>query len=64
MFQMLAFVPTADDEDEAWRPWHCRPSHASPRYFKLEDRRVFEQRGGWPIVSGKSSPIRARKVRR
>jgi hypothetical protein len=35
---------------------------ASPLHFKLEDRRVFAQQG-WPIVSGKKSPIRARKVR-
>jgi hypothetical protein len=35
---------------------------ASPRYFKLEDRRVFAQQG-WPLVSGRKSPIRARKVR-
>jgi hypothetical protein len=35
---------------------------ASPAYLKLDDRRVFEQRG-WPVVSGRKSPIRWRKAR-
>ena len=35
---------------------------SSPLYFKIEDRRCFAQRG-WPIVSGKRSRIRARKVK-
>ena len=35
---------------------------ASPLFFKIEDRRCFAQ-AGWPIVTGKRSPIRARKVK-
>jgi hypothetical protein len=37
-------------------------THASPDHFKLTDCRVFAQQG-WPLVNGKRSRIRARKVR-
>jgi hypothetical protein len=33
-------------------------THACPRYLKIEGGRCFAQHG-WPIVSGKKSPIRA-----
>jgi len=35
---------------------------ASPLVFKIEDKRCFAQ-AGWPLVTGKKSPIRARKAK-